>query len=91
MSQGKYSPVTTKNTTGFVFNSLGKVPALAIPDAEYNEMTMLGGFDQEGFDSYGYSSFNRNGAYVGVGAGVDRNGYTEEQYATMDADDFLNS
>ena len=41
---------------------------------------MYGNYDPEGFDMYGYSAFDEDGNYVGSGSGVDRAGYTEDDY-----------
>ena len=35
--------------------------------------------DDEGYDRYGYSDYDEDGAYV-LGGGVDRAGYTETDY-----------
>ena len=98
MSRGKYSP-NLPNCNGdadtFSFNCYGKPAApwtmeLKEAGVEYDVKTMFGDYDNEGFDSYGYSAFNAQGEYVGGGSGVDRNGYTEMDYLCMDADDFDN-
>ena len=47
---------------------------------KYNEETMFDNYDKQGFDRYGYSAFDNKGTFVGVGNGVDRDGYTEEDY-----------
>ena len=57
--------------------------ALADIGATYDELTMFANYDDEGFDSYGYSAFDRFGTYSGIGGGVDRNGYTEYEYLFM--------
>ena len=49
----------------------------------------MDGYDEEGFDSYGYSDFLADGTYVGYGQGIDRNGITEDEYLVMDDDTFL--
>ena len=43
----------------------------------------------QGFDSYGYSAFNEVGEFVGHGAGVDRLGYTENDYLCMGEEEFM--
>lgn len=45
-------------------------------------------YDHEGFDSYGYSAFNSEGKYVGIGQGIDRNGFSENDYLAMSDDEF---
>jgi hypothetical protein len=89
MSTGKYSPLRPHaNEPGwdmFKFNCYGEVPAewnQTIHDsgAKYDEKTMFDGYDDEGFDRYGYSAFEADGNYVGCGNGVDRYGYTEMDY-----------
>jgi hypothetical protein len=54
----------------------------------YDEKTMTGWHDSEGFDGYGYSAFDGEGEYVGIGVGIDRAGYTEMDYLAMDSADF---
>ena len=44
---------------------------------------MFTNYDDGGYDSYGYSAFDWEGNYVGIGGGVDRNGYTENEYLCM--------
>jgi hypothetical protein len=93
MSRGKYSPVWVKKECSF--NCYGKVPApwnseVIADGVQYDEKTMFGNYDHEGFDSYGYSCFDSDGKYVGIGNGVDRNGYTEMDYLSMDEDTFYN-
>lgn len=87
MSQGKYSPNLPKGKT-YEFNCYGKTPD-AWDVVAYDEKTMFGDYDDEGFDRYGYSAFDVNGHYVGPGNGVDRNGYTEYDYLVMDPEDFF--
>lgn len=95
MSQGKYSPICphSNDSTAFVFNCYGKTPTLwnkEVADAgvQYDEKTMFDDYDSEGFDRYGYSCFDNDGNYVGLGCGVDRLGRTENEYMVMDPDDF---
>lgn len=89
MSVGKYSPLCPHaDTPGwdmFTFNCYGEPPTawhvdLANAGVAYNEKTMFDGYDSEGFDSYGYSAFDIDGNYVGIGNGIDRFGYTEMDY-----------
>lgn len=89
MSTGKYSPLCPhaheSGWDAYRFNCYGETPApwnkeLADAGVEYDEKTMYDNYDDEGFDSYGYSSFDADGNYVGVGNGVDRYGYTEMDY-----------
>lgn len=90
MSRGKYSPSLPKNTD-FSFNCYGQVPAAWEKDTvgEYDEKTMFGNYDSQGFDSYGYSCFDADGTYVGIGDGIDRLGNTENDYLCMSDEDFL--
>lgn len=94
MSQGKYSPVLPNtDPDAFTFNCYGKTPApwskeIAASGVEYDEKTMFGNYDSEGFDSYGYSCFDAAGNYLGIGSGIDRLGYTELEYLSMDSDEF---
>jgi hypothetical protein len=87
MSRGKYSPNLPRGKE-FIYNCYGQPPmpwnkALADIGATYDELTMFANYDDEGFDSYGYSAFDRFGTYSGIGGGVDRNGYTEYEYLFM--------
>lgn len=89
MSQGKYSPTIHRMNIGgpFTFNSYGREPAPWDRD-NYDEATMLEGYDSEGYDYYGYSAFARDGDYAGCGCGKDRNGYTEMEYLSMTSEEF---
>lgn len=88
MSRGKYSPNLPKSKQ-YVYNCYGAVPALYSGNkADWDEKTMFNDYDEEGFDSYGYSSFDADGNYC-FGGGVDRNGLTEHDYLSMDDDTFL--
>lgn len=89
MSTGKYSPLCPhadeSNWDAYKFNCYGEVPEEWSQEVyedgiEYNEKTMFGDYDSEGFDSYGYSAFDADGEYVGIGNGIDRYGYTENDY-----------
>ena len=89
MSTGKYSPLCPHSSEPgwdmFRFNCYGEVSEEWSQEVyedgiEYNEKTMFGNYDSEGFDSYGYSAFDADGEYVGIGNGIDRYGYTEDDY-----------
>lgn len=95
MSKGKYSPTLTRQTIGvseYNFNCYGKVPATWDEEVaktnEYDEKVHFGNYDQFGFDRYGYSAFDKDGNYIGIGSGVDRNGYTEIDYLLMSDEEF---
>ena len=91
MSRGKYSPNLPYGKE-FIYNCYGKVPAeWSMEIAEgvvYDEKTMFDNYDDEGFDRYGYSAFDSDGNYVGIGSGVDRNGCTEMEYMCMSDDEW---
>jgi hypothetical protein len=91
--QGKYSPniprsSKNKSHKDFIFNALGEVPQRNIFDSPYVQEIMFGDYDEEGFDSYGYSAYDKNGKYVGNGEGIDRNGITETEYLLMEPQEF---
>lgn len=86
MSTGKYSPYCPNNDKDWNYfnrNSYGEFPVEYAKDT-YDEKTMFADYDPDGFDSYGYSAFDHDGTYVGTGNGIDRLGYTEDDYL-MDA------
>ena len=90
MSRGKYSPWCYHNKqsdTSYEFNCYGEVP-VEWNKEHYGEKTMFDNYDRAGFDSYGYSAFYLDGRYAGVGSGIDRYGYTENEYLCMTADEF---
>jgi hypothetical protein len=92
MSRGKYSP-NLPYSKEYIYNCHGFPPApwskeIADSGAEYFEETMFADYDDEGYDSYGYSAFDSDGNYVGPGNGVDRNGYTEMEYLCMSNDEW---
>lgn len=90
MSRGKYSPWCYNNRqkdTEYIYNCYGEVPAIWDKD-NYDEKLMFENYDSEGFDSYGYSAFDEDGKYVGIGSGIDRYGYTENDYLSMSDDKF---
>lgn len=76
MSRGKYSP-----SLQFLKDRDRECEYNAYD--EFGEIIHYGGHDSDGYDYYGYSSFDYNGNYVGKGHGVDRWGYTEMDYLTM--------
>ena len=96
MSQGKYSPTVrflNKKNFDFNCNCYGEPPLEWNKDLEnqgvlYDPKSMFADYDSQGFDSYGYSCFDRNGNYTGVGTGIDRMGYTENEYLQMTQEDF---
>lgn len=91
MSKGKYSPTVwnDKKDRKFDRNCFGNLPEEYTGDkSTYNEQTMFADYDDEGFDRYGYSCFDEDGVYVGLGSGVDRRGYTEFDYLCMSDDEF---
>lgn len=77
MSFGKYSPRYKKMEIGF--NCYGETPA-PYDKENYDEKTMFADYDCEGFDPYGYSCFDLEGNYIGIGLGIDRLGYTEMEH-----------
>ncbi len=91
MSRGKYSPNLPRDKE-FIYNCYGKEPASCAPwsAGDYDEKTEFGNYDDEGYDRYGYSAFDSEGNYAGIGNGVDRNGYTEMEYLRMSAEEFEN-
>ena len=88
MGTGKYSPLCPhaheSGWEAYKFNCYGELPA-AWSMRSYDEKTMYDSYDDEGFDSYGYSAFDADGNYVGGGSGIDRYGYTEMDYLTDSA------
>lgn len=95
MSQGKYSPnLPTAHYPDdmFIYNADKQIPMEWDPKTmgEYSERSMFGHYDEDGFDRYGYSAFDSNGTYVGIGRGVDRNGVTEMEYLSMSPEEFEN-
>ena len=89
MGVGKYSPLCPHadepGWDAYKFNCYGEVPVewnkeVADSGVVYDEKTMFDNYDDEGFDSYGYSAFDADGNYVGIGNGIDRYGYTEMEY-----------
>jgi hypothetical protein len=90
MSRGKYSLVyqSYDKNREFKYNCYGKDPKpwnKEIRDSGvlYDQKEMFDCYDSEGYDSYGYSSFDYNGNYIGPGDGIDKDGYTEYDYLTL--------
>lgn len=98
MSKGKYSPALTREDcarpyTEYKYNADKQIPpewTLEMKESglTYCDRTYGGWYDENGYDSYGYSAFLADGTYVGGGNGVDRWGYTEMDYLTMDDEEF---
>ena len=90
MSKGKYSPTVYHKKhpdVEFEFNCFGNTPE-EWDKENYDEQTMFPNYDYEGFDCYGYSAFSREGKYVGIGQGIDRNGLSENDYLDMSDEEF---
>lgn len=92
MSKGKYSPTVYAHKhqgdyTQYKYNAKGEMPVQFDRD-RYNEETMFVNYNSEGFDSYGYSAYSQDGTFVGSGYGIDRNGYTENDYQNMSDEAF---
>ena len=90
MGTGKYSPLcphaADRDYSAFVYNCYGELPPAYDHSAgEYNTKLHFADYDDEGFDSYGYSCFDIDGNYVDLGGGIDRYGYTEMDYLTDSA------
>jgi len=91
MSRGKYSVEAYKdwgNGYEFKYNCYGQEPepwTKEMIDAGmiFDEKTMFGNYDEEGYDMYGYSCFDADSNYVGSGDGIDRAGFTEYDYLTL--------
>lgn len=95
MSRGKYSPNCPHSNSeyDFKYNCFKKLPdawnsEVTASGVGLNLKTMFPNYDEEGFDSYGYSAFDAEGNYAGIGLGVDRLGYTEDEYLCMSEEDF---
>lgn len=92
MSQGKYSPRcphARDDKYEYKYNCRGELPAPYDPDKDqFDVQVHFANYDDEGYDSYGYSCFDADGVYLGIGDGVDRLGYTEYEYLTMSYEDF---
>lgn len=90
MSRGKYSLSLKHWPEGYEFkyNCYGEIPepwSIEQKNAGeiFDEQTMCDGHDEEGFDKYGYSAFDSEGNFVGLGIGIDRAGYTEMDYLQL--------
>jgi len=98
MSKGKYSPSLTsadanRPYTAYCYNADRQIPPewnLEIKERGniYDERTHSGNYDENGYDSYGYSAFLKNGTFIGLGRGIDRWGYTEDDYLCMSDSEF---
>lgn len=83
MSRGKYSLAYQDEPLGY--NSKGSTPVTYErdnKDPEHYALTCTS-FDIDGFDSYGYSCYDKSGKYLGDGRGIDRAGWTEDDYLTL--------
>jgi hypothetical protein len=93
MSKGKYSPALSRADanrpyTAYCYNADRQIPPTTWVAG--NTRIHLANYDENGYDSYGYSAFNADGDYIGIGEGIDRNGYTEMDYLGMNDDEFDN-
>lgn len=93
MSQGKYSP-RAPNTGNhinyeFKYNCHGEIAPHYHPADQYVSALHFTNYDEEGFDAYGYSAFYRSGIFAGHGCGIDRLGYTENEYMVMSHDEWM--
>jgi len=93
MSRGKYSPALSfkdanRPYTDYCYNADGQIPPETWAEGEYDTRTHFGNYDENGYDSYGYSAFDIDGNYIGIGEGIDRWGYTEMDYLTMSDEEF---
>jgi hypothetical protein len=90
MSRGKYSPNCKSWPTGYEyrFNCYGKEPEpwtkeMIDAGAVFDANTMLGDYDENGYDRYGYSCFDSENNLVGFGEGIDIEGFTESDYLSL--------
>jgi hypothetical protein len=91
MSQGKYSPAYPRKIKHHKFdrNAYGEIPPpYKVGVDEYDEKIHFVNYDKWGYDTYGYSAWLADGTFVGVGEGVDRLGYTEMDYLSMNSDKY---
>lgn len=93
MSKGKYSPALTRKDVDrayadYCYNADRQIPPETWADGEYDTRLHFGNYDEDGYDSYGYSAFDADGNYIGPGEGIDRWGYTEMDYLNMSDDEF---
>ena len=94
MSQGKYSPALSREDaerpyTDYCYNADKQIPPETWAEGEYDQRTHFANYDENGYDSYGYSAFLADGTFIGLGQGIDRWGYTEDEYLTMSTDEFI--
>lgn len=89
MSRGKYSLVFDKRPDDYEYkyNCYGQIAEewnseIAATGVKFDDKTMFGDYDEDGYDKYGYSAFDVDGNFVGHGNGIDRAGYTEMDYLT---------
>lgn len=86
MSRGKYSVLAYKRWPAeyeYKYNCYGEEPEQWKPAPYYNSLTMFDNYDEDGYDKYGYSAFDLEGNFTGHGDGIDRAGYTEMDYLTL--------
>jgi len=99
MSKGKYSPSLTCQQTSrsyrdYCYNADKQIPPVWTLEMKergeiYNTRLYFADYDADGYDSYGYSAFDADGNYVGIGGGIDRWGYTEDDYLWMSDEQFI--
>lgn len=84
MSRGKYSVKAYINKPKG-FNAKGQEPIPYDASSTDPEHYVLSAshFDDEGYDGYGYSCYDKDGKYAGDGEGVDRAGWTEMDYVML--------
>lgn len=91
MSRGKYSPnLPNANMpmSYFKYNAKGDLPPERPAGTDYQSELYAADYDPDGYDMYGYSSYDIDGNYIGdIGAasGIDRNGITETEYLIDDS------
>ena len=88
MSKGKYSPNLPRNDRSFDYNAKRQIPPTFDKSEDYDQEIHFANYDSEGYDSYGYSAYDADGKFVGLGDGIDRNGYTEMDYLCMSDEEF---
>lgn len=98
MSKGKYSPALTDKDCGrpytdYCYNADKQIPPEWTREMKergelYDPRLHFDNYDEDGYDSYGYSAFDADGNYIGPGEGIDRWGYTEMDYLGMSNDEF---
>ena len=99
MSKGKYSPsLSVKDANrpyaDYCYNADRRIPPEWTPEMKergevYDTRIHFGNYDKDGFDRYGYSAFDADGNYIGIGEGIDRWGYTEMDYLAMSDNEFV--